>query len=124
MGSERQWKRNLLLYSGSVRQESQSEQAEELFLNPAVFVETTCSMKVPDVAYSTWALEVPKGLPRGLGQAPCSRECRGACIHVQVVDLVLNFCQYELFCKRPQKWNTGIIQADFIHVKVKPSQSK
>lgn len=57
------------------------------------------SMKVPDAAYSTCALEVPKALPRGFGHTPCSRECSGACVHVEVDDLVLNFAQYELFCK-------------------------
>lgn len=67
-------------------------ESRELFLNSEVFVETAFSMKVPDAAYSTSALEVLRGLARGLGLAACSRECRDACIHVEVVYLLLNFC--------------------------------
>lgn len=71
MGSERQWKRNLLLYRGSMRQESQSEQAEELFLNSAVFVETAFSMEVTlHTIYVLW--EYPRAFQGVLGRHPAS----------------------------------------------------
>lgn len=66
MGSERQWKRNLLLYRGSMRQEGQSEQAEEIFLNSAVFVETVTLHTV----YVLW--EYPRAFQGGLGRHPAS----------------------------------------------------
>lgn len=74
MGSEKQWKRNLPLYSGSMRQESQSEQAEDLFLNSAVFgnsfqhegawccIQNMCSGGPQELGKGAWAATLLQGM--------------------------------------------------------------